>query len=792
MNKPTQSAVQMMKKYLLILVAIVLCTSVTAHAAPVNLESALLAAQSFVTQQARSNLNAAPSISIVPQLAHAEMSASIPGQPAYYIFNAGDHFIIVSGDDRVDPILGCGNGMISMGDLPCGLQLLLSMYKQGIDDLLAHPGQVYHNPAIHGDNSVLPLVKAHWDQEAPFYNMCPVFAGDRCLTGCACTSMCQVMHYWKYPAGVELPIPAYTTRSLNINVEELPPTTFDWDNMLDDYSGKYTTIQGDAVAQLMRYAGQAEKMDYSPGGSGTYSLQVSHALNVFGYSQDVKDMNSSLTSGGVPVYDDEIWTMVLLSELEAGRPVVYSGSSNGAGHSFNVDGYDAETGLYHINLGFSGKGDGYYALHNFKGYSGIEDMICGIQPPDTVPTIKPQVTIFKTTTDIGKPVTRLINIRGRLLTDDVRLSLHDDSGTFSISQSVIGQSLVTSGSGGNISITYNPTKLGVDYATITLSSNGAQDVLIRLEGSVPIETFPPVMLEPIEQNTSSLTAQWQDDTRSEYIKYYTLELYRHGFYRECFNEPFNTDSFDGENDIDCSSRLDEITVIPGWKGSNVFPGDGFIALGTTKAYGWLETPVVNAADCGNRVTVRFNANCADKASSTQLAISCGGDDTTVWVHPDAKEYCLLLPTPSNGLATVRFANLGRRRSVILDNVQVIAGELVIPVEASGPPLISLNTIGKSVLIDHDLEPGGEYAMRVRAFYVNDRFSPWTAFICVRLNCLQGDANHDNQVNIADINIVIDAILSSNVPLERLKACDINGDGSVTIADINTIINIILN
>ena len=434
----------------------------------------------------------------------------------------------------------------------------------------------------------------------------------------------------------------------------------------------------------------------------------------------------------------------------------------------------------------------YYALHNFKGYSGFENMICGIQPPDTVPTIKPQVTIFKTSTDIGKPVTRLINIRGRLLTDDVRLSLHDDSGTFSISQSVIGQSLVTSGFGGDISITYNPTKLGVDYATITLSSNGAQDVLIRLEGSVTIETFPPVMLEPIEQNTSSLTAQWQDDTRSEYIKYYTLELYRHGCYRECLNEPFNTDSFDGENDIDCSSRLDEITVIPGWKGSNVFPGDDFIALGTSKAYGWLETPVVNAADCGNRVTVRFNAHSADNTSSAQLAVSCGEGDTTVLIHPEATDYYLLLPTPSNGLATLRFANRGRMRSVILDDVQVIAGDLVIPVEASAPPLLSLDTTGKSVLIDHDLEPGGEYAMRVRALYVNNRFSPWTDFTCIRLNWLRGDANHDNQVNIADINIVIDTILNSDVSLERLKACDINGDGSVTIADINAIINIILN
>lgn len=58
--------------------------------------------------------------------------------------------------------------------------------------------------------------------------------------------------------------------------------------------------------------------------------------------------------------------------------------------------------------------------------------------------------------------------------------------------------------------------------------------------------------------------------------------------------------------------------------------------------------------------------------------------------------------------------------------------------------------------------------------------------------LKGDVNGDGEVNIADINVVIDVILSSNVRPEVRERADVNGDGEVNIADINVIIDIILN
>ena len=53
----------------------------------------------------------------------------------------------------------------------------------------------------------------------------------------------------------------------------------------------------------------------------------------------------------------------------------------------------------------------------------------------------------------------------------------------------------------------------------------------------------------------------------------------------------------------------------------------------------------------------------------------------------------------------------------------------------------------------------------------------------------GDVNGDNEVNIADINAIIDIILSGNDNSNR--RADVNKDGEINIADVNAIIDIIL-
>ena len=53
--------------------------------------------------------------------------------------------------------------------------------------------------------------------------------------------------------------------------------------------------------------------------------------------------------------------------------------------------------------------------------------------------------------------------------------------------------------------------------------------------------------------------------------------------------------------------------------------------------------------------------------------------------------------------------------------------------------------------------------------------------------LRGDVNGDGAVNIADLNVIINAILTGNMNMD----CDLNGDNSINIADVNAVIGIIL-
>ena len=54
--------------------------------------------------------------------------------------------------------------------------------------------------------------------------------------------------------------------------------------------------------------------------------------------------------------------------------------------------------------------------------------------------------------------------------------------------------------------------------------------------------------------------------------------------------------------------------------------------------------------------------------------------------------------------------------------------------------------------------------------------------------LTGDVNGDGEVNIADVNAIIDMILTDT----SVPEADVNADGEVNIADVNAIIDMILN
>ena len=106
----------------------------------------------------------------------------------------------------------------------------------------------------------------------------------------------------------------------------------------------------------MYHCGVSVDMDYSPDGSAAFSEDVPGALSTY------FDYNSNdIQWKTVADLGTTAWLTLLKTELNAGRPMLYRGQSDGGGHAFICDGYDPNDYL-HFNWGWSGFCDGYYAF----------------------------------------------------------------------------------------------------------------------------------------------------------------------------------------------------------------------------------------------------------------------------------------------------------------------------------------------------------------------------------------------------------------------------------------------
>ena len=324
----------------------------------------------------------------------------------YYVFphdgNCG--YTIVSGDDRMPEIVGYSNtDTYSEENMPDGMKHLMQAYEAMATALANGDAKVERclaeKKALAADSTyrqprVAPLLAdVAWGQSEPYNNLCPMYDGQRrTVTGCVATAMAQLMMYYKYPQTLKSDIPAYQTSSYQLNMPLVSAgERYDWDNMLPQYSGSaYTAAQANAVAKLMYHCGLSAKADHGPSTGAWCTPYV--LVKYWGYDPDVIKH----------LYREKFslreWTAILDAELQASRPVYYTGcSTTSGGHAFLCDGADGN-GLYHINWGWSGWNNGYFDITVLNSdYSGAESatapadgynytckMIVGIMPDNGV------------------------------------------------------------------------------------------------------------------------------------------------------------------------------------------------------------------------------------------------------------------------------------------------------------------------------------------------------------------------------------------------------------------------
>lgn len=196
------------------------------------------------------------------------------------------------------------------------------------------------------------------------------------VAGCVAIAVAQIMRYWEWPYAADVP----TTIGGSTKVKKF----YDWSLMPSTLSNSSTMAEVDMTAGFIRDIGYDLDMDYGES-SGTTDDDALSTFENFGYDENTLNLRAKWKTAG--------WTNILHSEIAAGRPVYYSGSSSTlciGGHAFVLDGYDAYD-LYHVNLGwgpidFSNGNTGNYffidtiTTNNDHHYPYCQAAIWGIKP----------------------------------------------------------------------------------------------------------------------------------------------------------------------------------------------------------------------------------------------------------------------------------------------------------------------------------------------------------------------------------------------------------------------------
>jgi hypothetical protein len=314
---------------------------------------------------------------------------SVAGSEVFDVegFDAGLHvfrllpagYLIANADTRLPLVLAfSGNSELSLVDSDENtLRALLETYVGSIPDRL----EALSMPRPMGDADPLPMEDVYvapmlgtaWNQTNPYNTHLPVVAGalsgydGRAPVGCVATAYSQILNFHRWPVRgwgghsySDSSGPVTGTHSVTFDTE------YDWDNMLPGYSafGSNPPEAAAAVSKLMWDLVVAKEANIEADGTSAVTLFLGQQLNRHHYMEVPSKPSSGAETS-------------LQAELQAGYPAVVEIP----GHAVVADGLDISgaTTLYHIQYGWGGTNDGWFAASAIPG-GGLTAVIVGIRP----------------------------------------------------------------------------------------------------------------------------------------------------------------------------------------------------------------------------------------------------------------------------------------------------------------------------------------------------------------------------------------------------------------------------
>lgn len=160
---------------------------------------------------------------------------------------------------------------------------------------------------------------------------------------------------------------------------------------------------------------------------------------------------------------------------------------NDANNVFSIDATtitkaDTEEGK-DINVTFSPTIVGNYTASVNLSSPGVDDVIVTLNGMATNP--KPTLTASEQTltfsTDINKDETKTVILSGRALSNDITIALTDNAGVFTVNPTTIAATEIANNPA--INVTFNASEEDTYTGTLTISSEGVEDIVINLSAT---------------------------------------------------------------------------------------------------------------------------------------------------------------------------------------------------------------------------------------------------------------------------------------------------------------------
>lgn len=365
-----------MKKTVLFAMALAMLT-LGATAAPVSHEATRKIAANFWNTYRPAVVKAVSAEDLVPM--------PLPTLPFLNVYTYGtEGFVIVSADDCAIPVPAYSFDSPFPEELNPAVRYWLEAYNAQIAaavelGLQSEPDSSW-NTLLTATPPAEPLtlvsipamLTTRWDQGNPYNRYCPfdTVLNERSVVGCVATAMAQLMKFWNHPScgtgrhsyylGEGYASYAYGTLSADFS-----NTTYIWNYMPNSLSYISRSYEIDAVAKLSYHCGVAVEMMYSPDASGAFTVSYGNQ-EMPCTEKALKDFfryKRTLHGEERYRYNENNWKTMINADINAGRPILYTGHDNSGGHAFVLDGADT-VGRYHFNLGWGGYGDGFYTINN--------------------------------------------------------------------------------------------------------------------------------------------------------------------------------------------------------------------------------------------------------------------------------------------------------------------------------------------------------------------------------------------------------------------------------------------